>query len=269
MENKKQKCSTKEHGEFDAISYCQQCQIFICNKCEKLHSSLFPEHNSLKLDKDITNTFTGFCKLENHHHVELDFYCKDHNELCCGKCATKVKRKDYGQHFDCELCNIEDIADEKKQKLKSNIKILEDLSNSLKSSIDELKKIFEKITKNKEDIKLNIQKIFTNIRNAINNREDELLLEVDKQFERYYFNENILKEAEKLPNKIKTSLEIGKNIEKEWENKNNKLNSLINDCINIENDIKNINDINDKIKKCNSNNIELKFNSDDEILLIE
>ena len=166
MENKKQKCSAKEHGEFDAISYCQQCQIFICNKCEKHHLSLFPDHKPLKLDKDITNTFTGFCKLENHQN-ELYFFCKDHNELCCAKCASKIKRKGYGQHSDCELCNIEDIVDEKKQNLKSNIKILEDLSNSLKSSIDELKKIFEKITKNKEDIKLNIQKIFTNIRNAI------------------------------------------------------------------------------------------------------
>ena len=47
------------------------------------------------------------------------------------------------------------------------------------------------------------------------------------------------------------------------------VNSFINDCINIENDIKNINNINDKIKKCNSNDIELKFNSDDGISLLQ
>jgi len=102
--------------------------------------------------------------------------------------------------------------------------------------------------------------VFTNIRNAINNREDELLLELDKQFEKIYFNEEILKENEKLPNSIKISLEKGKSIEKEWNNNNNKLNSLINDCINIENNIKNLNLINDGIKKYESIDSQLKFN---------
>ena len=63
-------------------------------------------------------------------------------------------------------------------------------------------------------MKLNIQKVFTKIRNALNDREDELLLEVDKQFEKEYFNENLLKENEKLPNKIKISLEKGKKLKK-------------------------------------------------------
>ena len=167
------------------------------------------------------------------------------------------------------MCNYEDILDEKKQNLKNNISILENLSNTLQSSIDELKKIVEKITKNKEEIKTNIQKVFTKIRNAINNREDELLLEVDNQFEKIYFNEDILKETEKLPNKIKISLEKGKLIDKEWEN-NNKLNSLISDCINIENNIKTINIINEKIKKFSLIDSQIKFNlSHDEIIIFE
>ena len=74
-----------------------------------------------------------------------------------------------GQHNDCNVCYYEDIINEKKENLKNNIKILEDLSNSLQSSIDELKIIVEKISKNKEEIKLNIQRAFTKIRNEINN----------------------------------------------------------------------------------------------------
>ena len=111
---------------------------------------------------------------------------------------------------------------------------------------------------------MNIQKIFTKIRNAINNIEDELLLEVDNKFEKLYFNEDILKENEKLPTKIKIFLEKGKDIEKEWNN--NKLNYL-NDCINIEKDIKTINEINKKIKECKSNKSQIKFNSDNNELL--
>ena len=52
-------------------------------------------------------------------------------------------------------------------------------------------------------------------------------------------------------------MEKGKIEEKKWEEENN-LSRLINDCINIENTIKNINDIYDKVKKFNSNK-ELKL----------
>ena len=88
------------------------------------------------------------------------------------------------------------------------------------------------------------------LRNALNDREDELLLNVYKKFNEQFFNENIIKESEKLPNKIKISLEKGKRINNNW--KENKLNSLINDCLNIENNIKSIHKINEKFKKCNS-----------------
>ena len=64
------------------------------------------------------------------------------------------------------------------------------------------------MTEKKETLKLNIQKIFTNIRNSLNNREDELLLEVDKKFEDKYFKEELIKDSEKLPNRI---------IDKDWE----------------------------------------------------
>ena len=134
MEDKRQKCSLEDHSEFDAISYCQKCEIFMCKKCEKPHSDLFPKHKSFNLDKDFSKIFTGICKIENHNH-ELNYFCKDHNILCCGICITKVKRKGSGQHTDCDVCSIEDIIDEKKKNLKNNIKTLDDLSNSLKSSI--------------------------------------------------------------------------------------------------------------------------------------
>ena len=85
--------------------------------------------------------------------------------------------------------------------------------------------------------------IFTKIRTVLNEREEELLLEVDNKYKDIFVNEDIIKESEKLPNKIKLSLEKGKLIDNEW-NDNNKLSSIINNCINIEDIIKNINIIN-------------------------
>ena len=122
MENKKQKCSLKEHNEFDAQCYCQKCDIYICYKCEKYHKILFPNHQPFSLDKDISKIFTGFCKVEKHQ-IELDYYCKTHNTLCCAKCISKIKSKGNGQHSDCNVCNYEDILDEKKQNLNIILKI--------------------------------------------------------------------------------------------------------------------------------------------------
>ena len=118
--------------------------------------------------------------------------------------------------------------------------------------------MFEKINESKEELKMKIQKIFTNIRTILNEREDEILLEVDKKYNETFCNEELIKESEKLPNKVKLSLKKGKLINNEW-NDNNKLNSIINDCINIENNIKNINLINSNIYKLKLNN-DIKFN---------
>ena len=154
----------------------------------------------------------------------------------------------------------------KKNRLKDNINSLEYLSYSLDNSINDLKKLFEKINQNRECTKSKIQKIFTKIRNAINDREDELLSEVDNQLGKLFFDEDFVKKSEKLPNKIKKSLDIGREIDKVWNN--DKINFLIHSCINIENNIKDINKINENIERFISmKNLEVKFSPPNEYKL--
>ena len=157
--------------------------IDMCNKCDKFHSEMYHNHISIKLerDKDIKEAFTGFCKVKCHK-AKLKYFCKKYNELCCAECIAKLKGKEDGQHSDCDICFIEDIENEKRNKLKDNIKYLEDISKNLEQKINELKPMFEKINKSKEELKINIQKIFTKLRTALNDREDELLNEVDNKY---------------------------------------------------------------------------------------
>ena len=218
MEDKKKKCSKMEHKNIDAISYCQECKIYICNKCSNFHQELFNNHQINFLDNN-QEIFIDICK-EKNHPLKLEFYCKNHNQLCCVACIAKLEKKGYGQHKDCDVCIIEDIKEEKKNKLKDNIKYLEDLSNNLKNSIKELKELFDKIDERKEELKSKIQNIFTKIRTILNQREDELLLEADNKFNNLFGNEDIIKESEKLPNKIRISLEKGKLIDKDWDENN-------------------------------------------------
>ena len=258
INQEQQNCSFKDHSTVKAITYCFICRIYMCNKCENFHSKMFENHKSINIDKITKNFFTGYCKEENHPY-ELEYFCKTHKQLCCAKCVIKIGNKKDAIHKECNVCTIEEIKDEKINNLKENIKKLEELSKNLKDEIGNLKNIFDKVNNKKEDIKLEIQKIFTKIRNELNERENQLLAEVDQIFDKNFIKEEIIKEGEKLPNKVKTSLEKCRNINIE----EIKLNALINDCLNIEKDINSIDNIKENINKYNEKNIlDIGFISD-------
>ena len=264
MENQSKKCSSNKHLNIDAISYCYNCKKYLCNKCQIFHSDLFENHKLINSNQELNDIFEDICKQENHN-IKFEFFCKNHNILCCSSCICKIKNEKYGQHTDCDVCLIKEIKDEKKDKLEQNIKLLEDLYNNFDKTKNELKELIEKVNKDKEEIKIKIQKIFTKIRSALNEQEEKLLKEVDQNYDNNFIKDSAIQNCEKLPNKIKKSLEKGKNIEKNW-NENN-LNSLINDCINIENNIKEINKINEDINKSNTNiKTKIKFDLEEDMI---
>jgi hypothetical protein len=223
----------------------------MCNKCNNHHSQLFKNHKQYNLDNNIIKLFSDICKKSNHN-LKLQYFCEDHNVLCCAACISKIKTNGNGAHKYCNVYSIKKIKNKKKLKLAENTKYLEEISKKIDKSINELKKIFENLNKKKEKIKEDIQKTFTKIRNIVNEREDEILSQVDKKYEELFFKEDLIKQSEKLPNKIKISLEKGKIDDNQWEDKD-KLNSLIYYSICIENNIKEINTINDNMKKSTSN----------------
>ena len=113
------KCINKKHSEQNSISYCIECNLYLCNKCTNIHLEYLDTHHNYNLDKNQQEVFTGLCKEQNHKN-KLEFYCKSHNILCCVACLSKIKEKGNGQHFECEVCCIENIKEEKKNKLNDN-----------------------------------------------------------------------------------------------------------------------------------------------------
>ena len=122
-----QKCSLLEHDNINAIIFCINCKIYMCNKCENFHSKLFINHQQYNLEKDKKELFIDICEEENHTE-KLKYFCKDHNKLCCALCLCKLKGKGNGQHNNCNTCFIEDIKKKKKNNYKNNFKLLEELS---------------------------------------------------------------------------------------------------------------------------------------------
>ena len=265
MESKHKKCSLKNHSSKDAKIICVNCNLNLCAKCEVFHSNFCKDHLTYNLDTDYKDNFNGYCN-ENGHSIKLEYFCRTHNILCCAKCIAKIKNEKNGKHTDCNICNIEEIIDEKKGKFNENIKTLKELSETVKLSIENLKNIFDCIVKNEEKIKLEIQNSFDVINEVLNNRENQLVLEVDNIYDDIFIKEDIFKEIEKLPENIKLALESNY-VANENNNEENII-SLVNNCINIENYIKDINIMNEKIKTLkNVDNLTIDYIYNNEMLL--
>ena len=112
MDNQK-KCSNRKHSEINAINYCPECNIYLCNKCSNNHIDILENHLVYNLDNNTPEIFVDICNEPNHKN-KLEFYCKSHNKLCCAACLSRIKGKGNGQHFNCNVCLIEEIKDEKK-----------------------------------------------------------------------------------------------------------------------------------------------------------
>ena len=259
------KCSLDEHKEIDAIFYCQECKINMCNKCEKIHSELLKNHHIDSLDKDVKDIFTGLCTIPKHSMI-LEYYCETHNQLCCAACTSKIQKNGNGYHGGCKIYYITEIKDQKKENFKKNKKNLEDLSSEFEPLIKELKNSYEKINERKDKLKKEIQNIFTKIRTELKSREDKLYEEIDKKFNELYFKEDLIKESEKFPNLIKISLEKA-NFKNNELNDINKLSKMINEGIKLENMISKINDFHVKIKSFKAKkDIDINFSlKNDEI----
>ena len=85
-----------------------------------------------------------------------------------------------------------------------------------------------------------------------------MLSKVKEIYESSFFDEEIVKESEKLPIKVKQSLDSIKDI-KEIKAKENELSSEINYYIEFENNLNKINEMNKSIIKCNSNKSKIIF----------
>ena len=246
MKEEAKNCSLKKHNDIPSNSYCQECKIYMCEKCENFHSELFTNHHQFKVkDNDnINDIFTGLCQI-NKHSIELEYYCKTHNILCCSKCISKIKEKGNGEHRDCDICFLDDFENERKTKLSENINNLEKLLTSLDHSIKVIKDIKDKINDKKEELKLSIQKIFTKIRNILNEREDQLFSEIEKiyNFSKSILNDEKIQQFERLPKKTENLIKEVKSKSKDFYWRNNNISSLVNECINIEKNLLKVHEI--------------------------
>ena len=170
------------------------------------------------------------CSLKKHEEIKAISYC-----TICEKFMCEFCQQFHSDFFDSKhnlfLINSNNFESIKfSENNHNNNKYLKDFYDKLTKKNNELKNVVNIINKNKEETEIKIQRIFTKIRDALNQKEDEAISEIEKR----YIKTNILqdiKNNEIVLNKINLSL-----------NQNTNENALlINECKNIENKNNNIN----------------------------
>ena len=192
-------CSLEDHKEKKAIKECENCDIKLCQECSKFHSKYLPLHNLILINNEKSFYSKINCSQENHNKIPLNYYCQNHNELCCAFCLCIKEENNLGNHNKCKIISINEIENIKKQNLNENVKILNELIKKLCEKKQMIENILKKKKKNKEEIKKKISEYFTELRNILNEREDELF----KIIEMIKKSINIEKMNEKINNFIK------------------------------------------------------------------
>ena len=211
---------------------CEYCDIKLCNECSKIHSKFLPKHNLIEINKSEPFYFKSNCSYENHKKMPLNYYCENHNTLCCALCLCIKQDDNFGIHNKCKILSINEIENIKKQNLNQNIKLFENLIKTLNEKKEIISNIVKEQEKNKEEIKKKIETFFTKMRNIINEREDELNNLVDEKFNKDNFSDDELNNFKNLSKKSNYLLEIGKELSQKWDK--NKNIEMLQKCINIE-----------------------------------
>ena len=247
-------CSLEDHKEKKAIKECENCDIKLCQECSKFHSKYLPLHNLILINNEKSFYSKINCSQENHNKIPLNYYCQNHNELCCAFCLCIKEENNLGNHNKCKIISINEIENIKKQNLNENVKILNELIKKLCEKKQMIENILNEQEKNKEEIKKKISEYFTELRNILNEREDELFKIIDEKYDKEKISNKELKNIDNITKESNYLLKLGNEMMQLWDN--TKIIEMVKKSINIE---KMNEKINNFIKILDDNNCNNTF----------
>lgn len=149
-------CSIKNNSS-EAIKFCSECKTNFCQQCITNHNlnAAFLMHNLTDVG---TLPLERFCT--KHEDSILDFFCVEHDCLCCLSCKTD-------EHYSCQkMFPLEDVVKDVKHSV-----MFQDVCNNL-SFIR--KTLDQAITRQDEQIE-NFDKDEANILNQLASNKDKMI----------------------------------------------------------------------------------------------
>ncbi|XP_062619039.1 transcription intermediary factor 1-beta-like [Saccostrea cucullata] len=165
----------RENEDEEATDYCLTCKETLCKLCAKYHRrNLASQNHEICLISEIgshkikENNDTTFC--DKHEGRSIEFYCNDHDTLCCAVCISS-------EHKKCDKLVTFEEAAENLQRQGFIEALLYDIKR-IKNELGEAKK-------NEEGNALAVDDMSERITNKAQNFQQEIICYLNKLMEDY------------------------------------------------------------------------------------
>ena len=80
-----------------SVSWCMECEEELCSECAEYHTALKVTRNHHVVDLKLKTSYSSLLKksslvCEQHTDYEVEYFCVDHDELCCRDCLAKTHK---------------------------------------------------------------------------------------------------------------------------------------------------------------------------------
>ena len=163
-----------------SVNWCMECEEELCFECAEYHTKQKMARNHHVVDLKLKTSYSSLLKksslvCEQHTVCEVEYFCVDHDELCCRDCLAKT-------HKSCGNTMSLDSASKgaKQSQLFSDCQEhLTSISKTYKSILKYREENVNDIKDDKEKIKENMKKLKEKLIQRINQVEKELTNKLD------------------------------------------------------------------------------------------
>ena len=163
-----------------SVNWCMECEEELCSECTEFHTALKATRNHHVVDLKLKTLYSSLLEkdslvCEQHTDCQVEYFCVDHDELCCRDCLAKA-------HKSCVNTTSLDSASKgaKQSQLFSDCQEqLTSISQTYKSILKYREENVDDIIDDKQRIKENVKKIKEKFIQRINQMEKELTSKLD------------------------------------------------------------------------------------------
>jgi DNA-binding beta-propeller fold protein YncE len=174
-----------------ATAFCRQCAEFICEKCKESHERMkvFAGHKVSTLTelkeggaKEIVAAKSippPMCKV---HEEQAKIYCYDCKTLICRDCVIDEDHKDHDYEF------VKKAVPKIQKKLKEHLAPLNESQRGIQDAIKKIEGTKAEVVAMDESMTTSIKRSFQELRDILDKREKELLVETAATVEKKMTN---------------------------------------------------------------------------------
>ena len=168
-------------GKGPAVVFCCTCGQFLCTFCHEYHKSskIFHHHQMVGLDQEsvgllpsIMTPTQHLCSQPQHGNLASKFICETCQCLVCSDCTLVL-------HKDHRIAEVGNIAKVRRDGMREALVCAQEMIPKLTSAIGDKDKMTEQVETSRENATLLINQAFEQLHQAIEERKNIFLSEME------------------------------------------------------------------------------------------